>query len=71
MLPATLPAGLGDALKRRLLGIDVITRKIGERDASDQSLVTVHHRQPADLVLGHQFGRALDVVVVEAIADGT
>ena len=43
-----------------------VRRQIAERDDADEMLVTVDHRQAANLMIAHQLDDVVDVIVVEA-----
>src|SRR6056297_3703389 len=43
--------------------------QVGESNHPGKTLVTVQHRQAADLVLGHDLGGAFTVIVFEAVVD--
>src|SRR5919201_3762614 len=65
------PVRLGDGLQggSGQLLVAGLHGQVAQRDDADQPLVTVEHRQPADLVLLHQPGRLGDVLVLEDVND--
>src|SRR5919204_2517636 len=62
-----LIGSLRNTLERHLCSFGIAASKIGERDDANEPFVTIEHRQPPHLMLGHGLCGVAHVVILETV----
>src|SRR5690348_7324799 len=65
MRPPTIPRNAAQCEARALWRMT--SRYVAEREDADEALVAVHHRHPANLLLGHVLSDVLDLLIFEDV----